>query len=236
MLEKFVDICLDEVGYLEKKSNACLDDKTANAGSKNYTKYGAWYGLQAQPWCAMFVSWCADRAGICGDVIPRHASCTAGINWFRSRGLWRERAGYTPKRGDIIYFDTVSTRHVGVVTGCKNGRVYTVEGNTSSSADVEPNGGCVAEKSYDVKNSKIFGYGLPEYGDDDMEYKTFCSFMERYLNEKADEKPDDWSGEARAWAEDKGIITGYGDGRLGYKMPVTREEFVQMQYRMRGEN
>ena len=32
-------IALAEVGYLEKRSNADLDSKTANAGSNNYTKY-----------------------------------------------------------------------------------------------------------------------------------------------------------------------------------------------------
>ncbi len=24
----------------------------------NRTKYGAWYGMDGQPWCAMFVSYC----------------------------------------------------------------------------------------------------------------------------------------------------------------------------------
>lgn len=33
-----------EIGYLEKRSNANLDDKTANAGSGNYTKY--WRDIQ----------------------------------------------------------------------------------------------------------------------------------------------------------------------------------------------
>ena len=37
--QKVIDIALGEVGYLEKNSNAQLDDKTANAGNKNYTKY-----------------------------------------------------------------------------------------------------------------------------------------------------------------------------------------------------
>ena len=30
---------LNEVGYLEKRSNYMLDNKTANAGYNNYTKY-----------------------------------------------------------------------------------------------------------------------------------------------------------------------------------------------------
>jgi hypothetical protein len=32
-VNKVVDIAMAEVGYIEKKSNANLDDKTANAGS-----------------------------------------------------------------------------------------------------------------------------------------------------------------------------------------------------------
>ena len=41
--DKFVNIALAEIGYLEKRSNSQLDSKTANAGSNNYTKYGKWY-------------------------------------------------------------------------------------------------------------------------------------------------------------------------------------------------
>ena len=37
--QKVIDIALAEVNYLEKASNAQLDDPTANAGKKNYTKY-----------------------------------------------------------------------------------------------------------------------------------------------------------------------------------------------------
>ena len=39
-VDKVINIAKAEVGYLEKKSNAYVDDKTANAGNKNYTKYG----------------------------------------------------------------------------------------------------------------------------------------------------------------------------------------------------
>lgn len=34
-----LDIALAEKGYHEKASNSQLDDKTANSGNKNYTKY-----------------------------------------------------------------------------------------------------------------------------------------------------------------------------------------------------
>ena len=38
-VKKVLEIALAEVGYLEKKSNNQLDNKTANAGYNNYTKY-----------------------------------------------------------------------------------------------------------------------------------------------------------------------------------------------------
>ena len=38
-IDKVLAICLNEVGYAEKQSNANLDSKNLNAGNKNYTKY-----------------------------------------------------------------------------------------------------------------------------------------------------------------------------------------------------
>lgn len=36
-IDKVIQIAEWEVGYLEKKSNSQFEDKTANAGSNNYT-------------------------------------------------------------------------------------------------------------------------------------------------------------------------------------------------------
>lgn len=40
-IDKVLNIAKQELGYLEKRSNAYLYDKTENAGSGNYTKYWA---------------------------------------------------------------------------------------------------------------------------------------------------------------------------------------------------
>ena len=62
--EQLIHTALQEVGYLEKKSAMQLDDKTANAGKGNYTKYARdlYPALQGQPWCDMFVDWCFVKA------------------------------------------------------------------------------------------------------------------------------------------------------------------------------
>ena len=63
-IDKLIAIADAEVGYLEKKSNVQLDDKTANAGTANYTKY--WRDVkpefQGQAWCAAVVTWCFVKA------------------------------------------------------------------------------------------------------------------------------------------------------------------------------
>lgn len=61
-VEEFIEVLKGEVGYVEKASNNLLDDKKANAGDKNYTKYGKWYGGNGLYWCQQFISWCAYMA------------------------------------------------------------------------------------------------------------------------------------------------------------------------------
>lgn len=63
-------------------------------------------------------------------------------------------------------------------------------------------------------------------------YDTFKEYMDQYLIERAAQQPSDWSSEARAWAEEKGIIKGDDQGRKKYKSWPTREELTEILYRM----
>ena len=141
---RLLQIAEGELGYVE--------------GPNNDTKYGDWYGLPNEEWCAMFVSWCAKESGISTDIIPKYAGCTAGMNWFKERNLWEDGGGnYKPKPGDIIFFtgDTENrSSHTGIVIAYENGTVYTIEGNTSNMC---------AKRNYSVYSSKIRGYGTPNY-------------------------------------------------------------------------
>jgi hypothetical protein len=184
--KKLIDAALADVGYLEKKSNAQLDDKTANAGSGNWTKFGAWYGcgLNGQPWCAMAVSRWANLAGIPETVIPKFASCGVGVSWFKQRGVWHKSAGYIPVPGDIIFFthDGKSPAHVGVVERVDSTRVYTIEGNTSGGSELIDNGGGVAKKSYPLNYAKILGYAHPAYIDETAGYKAIIQSRMKMSN------------------------------------------------------
>lgn len=88
---QIVAIAAQEVGYTE--------------GRNKDTKYGKWYGLNNNEWCAMFLAWCANECGYGTDICPKIASCTSLKNWFIGQGLWHDRDGYTPKIGDYILFE-----------------------------------------------------------------------------------------------------------------------------------
>lgn len=181
-VEKVLAVAKAEAGYLEKKSAAMLDDKTANAGSRNYTKYardldaiaGFYNGRkQGTSWCDVFVDWCFVRAfGVetaLALLCQPKGSCGAGVlysaRYFQAKG----RLMADPEPGDQIFFGAKSgskiTRgtHTGLVTRVAGGRVYTIEGNTSGASGVVANGGGVCAKSYPMGYKSIIGYGRPDW-------------------------------------------------------------------------
>ena len=181
-IQKVIDIALAEVDYLEKASKSSLDDKTANAGRANITKYARDLAAvsyfngnkQGVAWCATFVCWCFYKAYgkaaalklLCQPTNTKNnagAGCKHARNYFKAKG----RLYDSPKAGDQIFFyssDKSQISHTGLVYKVDGGKVYTVEGNTSSASGVVANGGAVAKKSYSLTYSRIAGYGRPDYG------------------------------------------------------------------------
>ncbi|MBQ3183221.1 MAG: CHAP domain-containing protein, partial [Clostridia bacterium] len=161
-IEDLIAVATTQIGYTEGNTVSAGTSGTTG-GSGNYTKYGAWYGINPGAWCAMFVSWCANQAGISSSIIPKHASCDIGMQTFQNRGCWQWSkacgGSYTPKRGDIIYFRTntsqvVDSTHVGIVYSSDSSYVYTIEGNASNKCQ---------KKSYSLSSAYILGYGTPNY-------------------------------------------------------------------------
>lgn len=119
-----VDIAKSEIDY----------EETGN----NNTKYGKWFGLNNQPWCAIFVSWCYNRAALSELVSAQtkkgFASCDAGFKWFTKRNKIIPVG--QAQAGDIAFFQfdkDAEPDHVGIVAK-NDGKKYiwTYEGNTSS--------------------------------------------------------------------------------------------------------
>jgi uncharacterized protein YgiM (DUF1202 family) len=177
-VSKVIKVAEGEVGYLEKRTNSQLDNKTSNAGYGNYTKYARDFDTKypnfyngkknGYDWCDMFVDWCFVKAFGVENALKvlnqPQKSCGAGCpysaNYFKQIGRF-----YTsPKVGDQIFFrNGNSTGHTGLVYAVDSTYVYTIEGNTSSASGVVANGGCVAKKKYFRASTYIYGYGRPKY-------------------------------------------------------------------------
>ena len=169
-----INIALNEEGYLEKNSASGLDDKTANAGDKNYTKYGRdmhklYPTTMDYPaaWCDCFVDWCfyiaygvSNAKNLLGGNFDDYTVNSAGL--YKNKKAW-----YTsePKAGDQIFFKNKSGKicHTGIVYKVDANFIYTIEGNTSSGSGVVANGGAVAKKKYNKTYAYIAGYGRPAY-------------------------------------------------------------------------
>lgn len=173
-MDKIFGITKEEVGYLEKRSNSQLYDKTANAGSNNYTKY--WqdikeWGLgnyQAQYWCAAFIYWCFAKAY--GVEAAKQLLLHAPYISCETLGTKAKAAGClydTPKAGDVVLFYNGNRfYHTGMVYKTDGTKFYTREGNTSGGSTVIANGGGVVEKSYGISAAKTTGHKFmrPAYG------------------------------------------------------------------------
>lgn len=174
---KVIEIATAELGYLEKRSNAQLDSKTANAGGGNYTKY--WRDMkpewQGQPWCDAFVKWVFRHA--CGGSTDaaKALACQSGKEWSyytpTSAQYYKNAGRYyaVPQVGDQVFFrDATGTIcHTGIVVDVGSSTVTTIEGNTSGASGVIANGGGVCKKSYPRSYQRIAGYGRPNYEEEE---------------------------------------------------------------------
>ena len=180
--KKVIALAKSEIGYLEKKSADSLDDKTANAGMNNYTKYardldaiGDFYNgkKNGYAWCDVFVDWlfvtCFGVENalklLCAKRGSSGAGCTYSLNYFKAAGRYHTRKE-KPEVGDQIFFGSVGdSYHTGIVYAVDDSNVYTVEGNTSGASGVVSNGGGVCAKQYSRSSTAIAGYGRPAYND-----------------------------------------------------------------------
>lgn len=132
-------------------------------GSDNNTKYGEWYykrivkdnpdTKEKYPWCATFVSWAADKAGIGSSdyniidgTVPKYEYCGTGQDLYKSKGRLHKvddkNDNYKPKAGDTFFMSTPDGRegtgHTGLVLAYdeKNDIVYTIEGNADDKVKV----------------------------------------------------------------------------------------------------
>ncbi len=168
---KLLAVAAGEIGYHEKASNASLEDKTANSGSGNFTKYAQdfdqkypnWYNGKKNgfAWCDMFVDWCFLMAFgyenalrlLCQPEKSTGAGCTFSRRFYENKGQFHRSA---PQPGDQIFFGVSmdNSTHTGIVERVTADTVYTIEGNSDDQ---------VIRRCYALHDGNILGYGRPAY-------------------------------------------------------------------------
>lgn len=108
------------------------------------------------PWCAAFVVAMFTKCGA-ERLIPGYASCQQMVNTFKQWNRWHDRGAYSPKVGDIIFYnwdaDSISD-HTGIIVKSRFNELSIIEGNKSD---------IVGYRNIDKNNASIMGYGSPDY-------------------------------------------------------------------------
>lgn len=168
-IEAVLNTAREEIGYHEKASNSQLDDKYANSGSGNWTKYardldalGDYYNgpKNGYAYCDVFSDWVfvmtfgaeTGREMICQPKYSGGAGCLYSAQYYKDAGQWRTY----PDPGDQIFFtySAGEISHTGIVESVDESYVTTIEGNTSDS---------VARRKYPLSSGSIVGYGRPRW-------------------------------------------------------------------------
>lgn len=199
-VDKVLKVASNEVGYLEKsktayqKNHDIIYEKTAGAGSDNYTKYGKelhdiYPSVMDFPayWCDAFVDWCFYKAyGVATAKSLLNGNfddyTVASCQMYKSHNAIFDY----PKVGDQVFFTkngkVSGCHHTGIVYQVDNAYFYTIEGNTSNANEVVSNGGGVARKKYSIvqyKNKVLFG--RPKY---DVKQKNIDELAQEVLEGK----------------------------------------------------
>ena len=170
---RLIEIAAAEIGYKEKASNSQLDDKTANAGSKDWTKYardlyaaGYYNGNKnGYAWCDVFVDWCfyqlAGRDAKKAQQVecqtgPYGAGCGWSLSYYKEQGRYFTE---NPQPGDQIFFTSGgSVSHTGIVESVNGSTIVTIEGNASDQ---------VKRINRKMNDGYTYGFGRPKYDKDD---------------------------------------------------------------------
>ncbi len=166
-VNELLDTARAEIGYHEKASNSQLDDKYANSGSANFTKYardlaaaGYYNGAKnGDAWCdvfvdAMFFYACGRSRKHAEKLQCQTGDMGAGCYW--SAGYYKAQGRFdrNPKPGDQIFFGSEGGDHTGIVESVTATTVTTIEGNSSDR---------VQRCTYNRNYGWIHGYGHPRY-------------------------------------------------------------------------
>ncbi|MGI5874631.1 MAG: prealbumin-like fold domain-containing protein [Bacillota bacterium] len=146
-----VAVAKSQVSYTESDENYVVEsDGTTIRG---WNRYGAKEGDAYKNWSASFVAFAVHYAGL-DNVVPSNTVSTA--QWMadlNASGQLQDR-GYEAAAGDIVFLQSDSADHMGIVFNTGNDKIFVVEGDRNNA---------VRETFYYKSSEKILGYyALPK--------------------------------------------------------------------------
>ena len=167
-------VALSQLEYVEGTSTSGFSGTQGGGG--NFTEFCRNYGEgNSYAWCAAYVSFCLFQSNATNSTskqtIWRDIYCPRWYQNLKNAGYGHDASSnYTPKSGDLVFF--TGGGHIGIVRYYKDGIVYTIEGNTSNSSGLNPEGGGVYCKSYSRDYHKFLGFGSMPYKTNDKALKV----------------------------------------------------------------
>lgn len=170
-------IALSQLGYHEGDSEKDMDGLNPS-GVRDFVEYNVLYGKvdnqqgngvsHGYSWCASFVNWCLRQARVSVEAsAAAEISCRRWLAKCKTAGIYKDKKGYVPQAGDLIFFkdadSEVTSTHIGIVLTSNGKKVYTVEGNTSDGSEFSRDGNYVTTKKYALNSDYIVGYASPKY-------------------------------------------------------------------------
>lgn len=123
---------------------------TENPPESNNNKYGSWYGVNYEPWCAIFCTWAFEHAGDSPSFVKgsRYAYCPYVVADARANRYGLSTTD-DPIPGDLVVYDWAGDTiydHIGIFEkDLGGGNFQAIEGNTSTSNN--SNGGQVMRRT-----------------------------------------------------------------------------------------
>ncbi len=150
-----IDLKLNRDEVIRKRMVRLAQQQVGNTGET----YWEWYGFDHRvEWCCVFVSWLANQNGVLKTDIPKFIWVKKGVDYFKSKNELKFPNEYTPRAGDIIFFDwnnNLVIDHVGIVEKVEGNYVYSIEGNVGKVN--------VQRRKSKLNSYYIYAYGVPDY-------------------------------------------------------------------------
>lgn len=156
----------------------------------NRTKYNDWFydraGAEA-PWCAIFVSWCADQCGLIDSgLYHKDAGVTTTFSYMTEENgfqsyTWREvkqlgGGSYSAVPGDLFFFEGMG--HIGIVTEVSDTSIEVTHGNSS---DNNVKATLMSPSGYFDRGTIVhveYGLGSGAFSGDSVEEAVFYFLVE----------------------------------------------------------